>query len=181
MTWERQPGYEPQDRLPGEDPLAAHPGATPLDGSVVPAGAGPLDHSAGTAVARIGGTATERALTAVFGDVKRDGRWTVAGQTRVISVFGDVTLDLREATFEGGVVEVRAYTAFGDIKLIVPPGVDVQVKGMLVFGSSKVSRRTEAQPGAPVVVVTANGGFGDVKVLELNPGEREPKWYDRFR
>lgn len=155
-----------------EDGTIAHP-TSPEAGAVAPA--------VGGQVARIGGAPQERALFSVFGDVKRQGRWTVAAQTRSVTVFGDTVLDLRDASFEEQKVEVRAFVLFGDLKVIVPAGVDVRVRAGLVFGDQKVQRRTEPGAGAPLVDIDVYGGFGDVKVLELEPGEVEPKWYDRFR
>lgn len=178
---------EPQDRLSH----AAEQGSARFDLPVIredgtlahstpPAGA-PQGTGPGDTVARVGGTSTDRTLMCFFGDVKRGGRWTVAEATRSLTVFGDTVLDLREATLEAQTVAVRAFVMFGDVKVIVPPGIDVQLRGGLVFGDQKVQRRTEVPPGAPRVDIEAYGAFGDVKVLELEPGEVEPKWYDRFR
>ncbi len=136
---------------------------------------------AGHGVVRIGGTPSQRSMVAVFGDVKRRGRWTIAEQTTVVPVFGDVTLDLRDASFETHEVLVKAYVVFGDVKIIVPPGVHVDLRGFTVFGDHDLKQRTVAPEGAPRVAVDGYAVFGDVKVLELEAGEAEPKWYDRFR
>lgn len=190
-------GMEPQDRLPHE----TEPGAARFDMPVIradgtlahaapgagdpvhaaPSGGDPWPARTGGQVARVGGTSTDRSLISVFGDVRRVGRWTVAEDTRSLTVFGDTVLDLREATLEVQEVAVRAIVVFGDLKVIVPPGVDIQLRGGLIFGDQKVRRRTEPPSGAPRVRIEAYGAFGDVKVLELEAGETEPKWYDRFR
>lgn len=162
---------EPQDRLPDEPPAgpAARFEMPVLGGQPQPP------------VPRVGGTASDSSLVAVFGDVHREGRWTLAAQTSVVPVFGDVTLDLREASLEAAECQIRAYPVFGDVTVIVPPGVDVQVAGMLVFGDRTSKLRTPPAPDAPRVHVLAYGAFGDVKVLELAPGESRPSWKDRFR
>lgn len=183
--------YEPQDRLPGEAqqgpqarfemPVIGHDGTVaPIPAGHVPAQPGAAG-APGQEVARVGGAPTDRSLVCLFGDVKREGRWIVAERTRSVTVFGDTVLDLREASLEKAQVVVRAIVAFGDLKVIVPPGLDVRVTGGLVFGDQKVQRRTDPAPDSPRVNVEVYGAFGDVKVLELDPGEVEPKWYDRFR
>jgi hypothetical protein len=183
---------EPQDRLPHEPergaarfdmPVIREDGslAHPPQGAAVPQVVGTPSATPGQQLARVGGTSNDRSLVCVFGDVKRTGRWTVAESTRSLTVFGDTILDLREASLEQQNVAIRAFVMFGDFKVIVPPGVDVQLRGGLVFGDQKVQRRTESAAGTPRVEIEAYGAFGDVKVIELEPGEVEPKWYDRFR
>lgn len=163
-------------------PVIREDGAiAPAPGSAAPQQYGAPGPGSGGAVAPIGGASNDRSLVCVFGDVKRTGRWTVAQTTRSVTVFGDTRLDLREASLEASHVTIRALVLFGDLKIIVPPGVDVQVGGGLVFGDQKVQRRSEVHSTAPRVDVEVYGAFGDVKVLELEPGEVEPKWYDRFR
>lgn len=181
-------GFEPQDRLPHEpDPGTARFGMPVIrDDGTIAHEPGRTDVPApqvapGTQVARVGGVAADRSLFSVFGDVKRVGRWTVAEQTRSLTVFGSTMLDLREASLESAHVAVQAIVLFGDLKVIVPPGVDVQLRGGLIFGDQKMQRRTEPPPGAPRIDIDAHCAFGDVKVIELEPGEAEPKWYDRFR
>lgn len=182
---------EPQDRLPHEPNRGAARFDMPVireDGTLAhptpgaEAGERGLGQQApGHQLARVGGTSNDRSLVCVFGDVKRVGRWTVAEHTRSLTVFGDTILDLREATLEQQQVAVRAFVLFGDFKVIVPPGIDVQLRGGLVFGDQKVQRRTDLPAGSARVDIEAYGAFGDVKVIELEPGETEPKWYDRFR
>ncbi len=86
-------------------------------------GAGPVP-----AVRR--GTAPEAAGTAdapvrtlsVFGDVRRSGTWPVPSRGAWRSVFGDVRLDLRQATLEASVTELDISTTFGDVEVLVPAG-----------------------------------------------------------
>lgn len=174
---------EPQDRLPGEPP----PGPSarfemPLLGEeIVGPGAVVSPRQPQTAAPMpIGGTSGVSTVVSVFGDVRREGHWTVAAGTTVVSVFGDITLDLRDATFEQREVRIAAYMPFGDLKVIVPAGVAVDCVGVLVFGDRKTTMRTTPGPDARRVVITTYGVFGDVKVMELAPGEKPPRWRDRF-
>jgi predicted membrane protein len=55
------------------------------------------------------------------------GRWQVATETHVSADLGSVTLDLTAAEFDDRVVDLHVYTGWGNITIIVPRGVDVQV------------------------------------------------------
>ncbi|SEW42264.1 Cell wall-active antibiotics response 4TMS YvqF [Austwickia chelonae] len=115
-----------------------------------------------------------------FGDVTRRGPWTVAEQSTTLSIFGDCTFDMREASFSAAEVRVRTWQLFGDVKVIVPPGTDVHLGGSSIFGDLEDRRRTTPSPDSPRVTVRAHSVFGDVDVIEMEIGEQEPKWYERF-
>ncbi|MEP7160580.1 MAG: LiaF domain-containing protein [Dermatophilaceae bacterium] len=168
-------GAGPQDRLPGD----AASGAARFEMPVVGDGSTGATPASGKTV-RVGGTAGQRTIVAVFGDVKRRGQWTMASQTTAVPFFGEILLDLREATFETDRVVLKIFLAFGSIKVIVPPGVQVDVRGVIVFGDHDHKQRTIPAPGAPSLLVEGYGAFGEIKVLELEVGEVEPKWHHRF-
>lgn len=185
MSWEQQGPGGPQDEVArSQDPGGAAGIARPA-GDLPVIATGPA-HSAlpVTPLPRVVGHAdgdAERSFIGVFGNVRRSGRWRLAAQASVALAFGDAILDLREAEFESATTDVRVYGAFGDLKIIVPPGVDVQVQGLMVFGDQKVERRGPAQPGAPKVIVRAYGAFGDVRIKTLEIGEQEPSLWQRIR
>lgn len=79
---------------------------------------------------------TSDSVTSVFGSCARTGDWPVPDRLRAAAFFGDVKLDFREATLPlRGIVEVDATAIFGDLKLIVPAGTDVDMAGgHAVFG-----------------------------------------------
>ena len=101
----------------------------------------------------------------VFDDVKRKGRFALRSGTSVSSVFGDVRLDLRDAVITEDVVDITGNTVFGDVKVIVPEGVQVEVSSSLFFGTEKI-RVAEVPriPGSPLIRLRARTFFGDVKV-----------------
>ena len=64
-----------------------------------------------------------------------------------------------------GEIEVKAVAPFGDIEVIVPDGISVELTGLSVFGRKKVDVRRSALMGsAPVVRVRAVTVFGSVLV-----------------
>ncbi|MFI6322255.1 DUF1707 domain-containing protein [Nonomuraea sp. NPDC050556] len=105
-------------------------------------------------------------FVAVMGDSKRRGKWRIDSELGAVAVMGDVLLDLREAEVRTNEVEIVATAVMGDIKIIVPDGVDVEIEGVAIMGDKKV-RVQEAQQGmdVPVVRVKAFVLMGDVKVL----------------
>jgi hypothetical protein len=104
-------------------------------------------------------------IVSVFANVSRTGWWRAEGTVSSIAVFGDVELDLRQAAVPTGHAEVKATAPFGDIEVIVPDGVSVELTGLSVFGRKKVDvRRPASTASAPVVRVHAVSVFGSVLV-----------------
>lgn len=154
----------PVIRVPSQQDLpvpAPAPGAPPLPLPASPSGEAP------------------KPAVGVFSDVRRSGRWRVEPRTRFVHVFGDAVIDLREADFLAPTIEIETFGLFGDTKLIVTPGTEVDVQGTTIFGDQKVDQPSGATPDGRRVRLTANGAFGDVKVHHLEPGEALPKWWKR--
>jgi hypothetical protein len=104
-------------------------------------------------------------IVSVFGDVTRSGWWRADEAVSPMSLFGDVELDLRQAAVPTGEIEIKAVAPFGDIEVIVPDGISVELTGFSVFGRKKVDVRRSALIGsAPVVRVRAVTVFGSVLV-----------------
>ncbi|MEV1179428.1 DUF1707 domain-containing protein [Nonomuraea sp. NPDC049784] len=107
-----------------------------------------------------------RWFVGVMGDTKRRGTWRIDQELGAVAVMGDVLLDLREAEVRTDMVDITAVSVMGDVKIIVPDGVNVDLDGMAVMGDKKVDV-LEAAPGmnVPVVRVRAYAVMGDVKVI----------------
>jgi hypothetical protein len=108
----------------------------------------------------------------VFGDVRRKGAWAVPAASRWQTVFGDIVLDLREARVSGSEVRIDARTFFGEVDLLVPEGVAVEVLSRTIFGEVKQQAGDAAPPGAPRIVLTGGTVFGDVRVRAKRLRER---------
>jgi hypothetical protein len=108
----------------------------------------------------------------VFRDLVRDGRWTVPQQSRWASVFGNVRLDLRDAVVSAAVIELRVELVFGDLELLVPEGVIVDVRASVPLGDVVQEAGGAGPPGAPRIVVGGWLAFGDVKVRSRRLRER---------
>ncbi|HVF33382.1 MAG TPA: DUF1707 domain-containing protein [Acidimicrobiales bacterium] len=117
-------------------------------------------------------------LVAVFGDSSRRGRFTLDDESAAIAAFGDCTLDLSEALIDGPNPLVTAVAVFGDVTVIVPDGIEVDLEGVAVFGDKRVTTGDAPPlPGSPVVLVRAFALFGDVRVRPA--GERTERRFGR--
>ncbi|MDO5627879.1 MAG: LiaF-related protein [Mobilicoccus sp.] len=120
---------------------------------------------------------------AIFGDSKRTGQFVPAESSTAVSVFGDVKIDLREAVVPQDRITVNAYSMFGDVTVIIPPGFIVDAGGFQVFGDLNQHIRPIEAPSPTDRTVILNGYcmFGDVTVRTLDIGEKAPTFWDRFR
>jgi hypothetical protein len=98
-----------------------------------------------------------------LGDVQRSGAWIVPERSRYRSWFGNIQLDLRQARMGAAEVYVHARTTFGTIDLLVPEGVDVEVRARTRLGQIK-QEHAPVLPGAPRIVLTGGSWFGVIRV-----------------
>lgn len=122
------------------------------------------------------GYASENSVVSIFGSASRKGAWLVPPELTVLSVFGEVTLDLTGAILSGMSTELRCNAVFGSIKVIVPDALHVDVSGVGVLGEYETKdkrkgqdkRRTPA-PNAPQVRLTGMALLGSVDVRIVVP------------
>ncbi|GAA0912673.1 DUF1707 SHOCT-like domain-containing protein [Nonomuraea longicatena] len=107
----------------------------------------------------------KRWFMSIMGDTKRRGKWRVDSDLAALSVMGDVVLDLREAEVRTDVIDITAIAVMGDVKIIVPDGVEIDLDGFALMGDKKVDV-LEAPHGMRVPVVRVHGYalMGDIKV-----------------
>ncbi len=110
--------------------------------------------------------ATDRTdqVTAVLSSGKRVGPWRVTRSTTTTVVLGDVLLDLTEATFEAGTVEISCSTFLGSTKIRVPLGTNVRMEVANVLSDSSVRDIGDPDPAMPTVIVRGVNFLGDVQV-----------------
>ncbi len=101
---------------------------------------------------------------ALFSNFTRQGRWRIARQSRYSAVFGNVTLDLREAVLPGPEVDIDAKAVFGSVEVIVPEGVLVELSGGGALSSQELKVGGRALDGAPVIRINHRGVCGSLNV-----------------
>src|SRR5207244_7844620 len=75
-----------------------------------------------------------RLVFALFGSTEREGRVRVRRRVACLMGFGNIDLDLRQATLEGDVITIVALVMFVAIDVYVPEGVEVDLHGFAIFG-----------------------------------------------
>src|SRR3954464_8595531 len=98
-----------------------------------------------------------------LGDVKRSGAWVVPAESHFRTWFGHVKLDLREAQITAPETHIHARALFGNLDLLVPEGVSIELLATTQLGKTKFDTGP-AIPGAPRIVLTGGTFFGDIKV-----------------
>lgn len=93
------------------------------------------------------------------------GRWRVAREVKACAFWGSACVDLRDALFDGPVVDIQAKAIMGGVSVIVPEGIPVEMDGwVLMGGTSNRAKLDGILPGAPLVRVHACGLWGGVEV-----------------
>lgn len=115
----------------------------------------------------------EQTVLAIMGGVDRRGGWTMPRRLRVVAMMGGAHLDLREARFPPGPVEIDVFALMGGTEIIVPPGLAVEVHGTAIMGGFQEIHRAPATPDpeAPLVRVRGFAMMGGVDVRMQLPGE----------
>jgi len=108
---------------------------------------------------------SRRWTVSVFGDITRRGSWPLADRLSPIAIFGDIDLDFRHAGMLAGPVTISAVAPFGNIDVLVPDSVHVDVGGFTLFGSKKIAT-DNALPNDSAAVIRVRGFslFGSLKV-----------------
>jgi DUF1707 SHOCT-like domain/Cell wall-active antibiotics response LiaF, C-terminal len=107
----------------------------------------------------------ETRVLGLFGNVTRTGRWRLGRRVRARGVFGGVRLDLRHAEVTADEVWVDVRAICGEVSVVVPHGVALDMAGYAVFGEQHADAGDERVPaGAPVVHVRARTAFGRLTV-----------------
>ncbi|MDQ0581280.1 DUF1707 SHOCT-like domain-containing protein [Streptomyces rishiriensis] len=105
----------------------------------------------------VGGEGSSTWAVAVMSGFQRRGRWTVPRRFTCFAFWGGGEIDLREANFAAGEVEINCFAIMGGMQITVPPGVEVVVRGIGVMGGfDQQETGVPGDPDAPRVVV---GGF----------------------
>ncbi|MFF5188977.1 DUF1707 domain-containing protein [Streptomyces sp. NPDC000345] len=126
----------------------------------------------------VGGEDSSAWAVAVMSGFQRKGRWTVPRRLHCVAFWGGGEIDLREADFAAGEVEINCVAIMGGVQIVVPPGVEVVVRGIGIMGGfDQRETGVPAGPGAPRVVVTGFAFWGGVGVerKETRAARRQAK------
>ncbi|WP_179475870.1 DUF1707 SHOCT-like domain-containing protein [Mycolicibacterium vinylchloridicum] len=114
-------------------------------------------------------------LLAILSGFERRGRWNVPGRITTFTLFGGGVVDLRYADFTSATVEIHAYSIMGGQTILLPPEVNLEVRGIGVMGGFDHNVDGVGTPGAPKVTIRGFSLWGGVGVKRRNrkPGGSE--------
>jgi uncharacterized protein DUF1707/cell wall-active antibiotic response 4TMS protein YvqF len=93
------------------------------------------------------------------GNIQRNGRWAVPRRLVVEARHGNVVIDLSNAIISQPTLDLSISNGHGNVTLIVPPGVAVDVDNVAIRHGS-IRQRVHRESGIPVkLLVTASGNM----------------------
>ncbi len=115
-------------------------------------------------------------LLAILSGFQRRGRWNVPQKLTTFTFWGGGVVDLRYADFTSQEVNIHAYSIMGGQTFLLPPEVNVEVRGTAVMGGFEHEIDKRGFPGAPQVKIRGFAFWGNVGIKRkkrrlLNPGE----------
>jgi hypothetical protein len=123
--------------------------------------------TAGLATTPIVGSAhTVDKVVTVFSDNKRRGRWKLrSGRLKLRNIFGSTEIDLRAVLTDQSLIEISGACVFGELKVIVPEGVEVDFVGATYFTSRHIRLAAVPRvPGTPEIRIEVTGWFSSIEV-----------------
>jgi hypothetical protein len=104
-----------------------------------------------------------RFLLSLFSTVRREGRLRLGRRVFCFAAFGNIDLDLREATLERDVLSIVAIGLFATMDVYVPEGIEADIGGVVVFGHRN-AHGNDVPPvtGSPLVRFNIFGLFAGV-------------------
>ena len=103
----------------------------------------------------------------LLGDTEISGWLAVDGDITVVSIIGDVLIDLSTADLPAEGITVTVVGLIGDLKVILPDGVRVQAQGSSLLGDTK-KRLSAPLANRPTVRIKGLLAIGDVAVYSLS-------------
>jgi DUF1707 SHOCT-like domain len=121
--------------------------------------------------APVAGPAPGKYAIAYKGSVRRSGRWRVPGTYTTVVYKGGGWLDLRAAELTSPVTAIRAVAYKSTVRILVPPGVRVEVTGFGIVqdGTDDETLGYRLPADAPVIHVRSLAYKGSVEVTTRPP------------
>ena len=109
-------------------------------------------------------------LQARHSNLQRMGPWIVPRRLELEVHSGNLVLDFTQAAISAPVLEVEMSVRGGNVRLIVPPEVVVQLDSVELHGGNMQQRTETPEPGTPVrLLVTVSGQVHHGNVLVQSP------------
>ncbi|CAN5581749.1 DUF1707 domain-containing protein [soil metagenome] len=103
-------------------------------------------------------------LLAIMSGFERRGRWNVPQKITTITLFGGGVVDLRYADFTSSEVDIHAYSIMGGQTILLPPEVNVRIRGVGVMGAFDHKVTGDGAEGAPHINITGFSLWGGIGI-----------------
>lgn len=103
-------------------------------------------------------------LLGLMSGFERRGRWNVPKKLTTLSLWGGGVVDMRYADFTSTEVELRVYSIMGAQTILLPPEVNVEIRGHAVMGNFDRAVAGDGTQGAPTVKIRGFALWGGVGI-----------------
>ncbi len=117
----------------------------------------------------------EQTMLAIMGGIDRRGSWSMPRRLKLVTLMGGARLDLREARFPSGPVDIEIFAVMGGTQIIVPPGLAVETHGSAIMGGFQEVNRVPVHPDADAPLLRVHGFviMGGVDIQMRLPSESD--------
>ena len=123
----------------------------------------------------------ERAgVVSFFGNQTRVGEWILPRLFRVVSIFGNVEVDLTRARVGPGTSRIEILSLFGNVEITVPPEMRVESDGSGMMSNFETDTKVQSvlSQDAPLISVGGSAYFANVEIRVVDPNA--PGWFDKL-
>ncbi|MCF6335608.1 MAG: DUF1707 domain-containing protein [Spirochaetales bacterium] len=117
---------------------------------------------------------SEELFLGILSGADRKGVWRPARKNRVFVLMGGVDLDFSRAVLPPGITEVEFLCLMGGLDIIVPEGINIEVKGLPIMGGIDKKVSDEHFPGQPTIRIHGIALMGGVDIKY--PKKRRRIW-----
>jgi Domain of unknown function (DUF1707) len=103
-------------------------------------------------------------LLALLSGFERRGRWNVPKKLTTFTLWGSGVVDLRYADFTSTEVDIHVVSIMGAQNIVLPPEVNVEIRGRGVMGGFDRTIVGQGTPGAPRVNIHGFSLWGGVGI-----------------
>ena len=127
-----------------------------------------------------GQTCGDIAVDLETSDNPRRGRLRLRRWALATGAFGDLDLDLRDASIDQRRTAVTVLAAFGNVDFYVPEGVTVSISGFTILGHRRDWGCDAGRPAAPAIHVRVIGMAGTIDVWRAPHDLHDSSYSDIF-
>ncbi|MCK5675167.1 MAG: DUF1707 and DUF2154 domain-containing protein [Spirochaetales bacterium] len=117
---------------------------------------------------------SEELFLSILSGVERKGVWKPARKNKLFTLMGGMDLDFSEAIFPPGVTEIEFLCLMGGVDIIVPNGINIEVKGLPIMGGIDKKVSDEHYPGSPTLRISGIVLMGGIDIK--HPKRKKRRW-----